>query len=140
MDIGAVCVRFPETADARDTVQHAATKMAASEVGALIVAGEEGLPEGILTDRDIVVRCVAEGLAPEDTPVRDVMTESITTVFESDSVDAALQLMADQEVRRLVVVNAAGRVVGIVTLDDLLGRIVDQAGEVGRLLKGQVRV
>lgn len=140
MDIGEVCVRFPETTSARDTVQHAGAQMAASEVGALIVTGEEGRPEGILTDRDIVVRCVAEGLAPADTPVRDVMTESITTVFESDSIEAALEVMADQEVRRLVVVDAAGRVVGIVALDDLLSRIIDQADEVGRLLRGQVRV
>jgi CBS domain-containing protein len=140
MNIGSMCTRLPETTSRLDSVRHAATQMAGQDVGSLIVTDNTGRPEGIVTDRDIVVRCIAEGLGPDDTPVKDVMTDAVTTVLEGASVEDALALMADQEVRRLVVVADDGRIAGIVTLDDMLSRIVDQADEVGRLLRGQVQV
>jgi CBS domain-containing protein len=74
------------------------------------------------------------------TQVKDVMTDAVTTVLEGASVEDALALMADQELRRLVVVADDGRISGIVTLDDMLSGIVNQADEVGRLLRGQVQV
>jgi CBS domain-containing protein len=110
------------------------------EVGTLVVADEEGLPEGIVTDRDIVVRCVAEELRADKTPVARVMTSEVVTIHEDAEVEDALTLMADSEVRRLVVVNDAGRVAGIVSLDDMLEGIVEATHDVGRLLRRQVQV
>lgn len=140
MTVGAICTRVPETTSRLDTIRTAAEQMAGQDVGALIVTDTEGHPEGILTDRDIVVRCVAEGLSPGDTTVGDIMTGGVTTVLQETRVEVALEMMANEEVRRLAVVNEADRVVGIITLDDIMGGIVEQTEEVGRLLRGQVHV
>jgi predicted transcriptional regulator len=114
--------------------------MLAQEVGTLVVTDREGCPEGILTDRDIVMRCVAEELAPARTKVRDVMTPDVHTVSEDLSLEAAMETMADREVRRLVVVNDAGRVCGIVSLDDFLEGLAAATEDIGRLLRRQVQV
>jgi len=131
---------LPETADVDSSVLAAAQQMASQEVGTLVVTDGGGRPEGIVTDRDIVVRCLAEGLPPEDTKVSEVMTRGPVTVWEDTDVEAALETMADQEVRRLVVLNDSERVVGIVSLDDFLEGIMAQSENVGRLLRRQVHV
>jgi CBS domain-containing protein len=140
MRIGAICTRLPETTTRLITVRHAAEQMALRDVGALIVTDAEGRAEGILTDRDVVIRCVAEGRSPEETAVEEVMSSSVTTAHEDTTVEIGLEMMANAEVRRLVVLNDAGRVVGIITLDDMLGGIIEQSDDVGRLLHGQVRI
>lgn len=140
MNVGRICTRLPETADVDSSVLAAAQQMASQEVGTLVVTDGGGRPEGIVTDRDIVVRCLAEGLPPEDTKVSEVMTRGPVTVWEDTDVEAALETMADQEVRRLVVLNDSERVVGIVSLDDFLEGIMAQSENVGRLLRRQVHV
>ena len=140
MTVGQICTRFPEATTRLDTVAQAAYQMAASDIGALVVTNRSGEPEGILTDRDIVTRCVAEGLPPDTTPVETIMTEGVSTIHEDARVEIGLEQMAEEEVRRLVVVNDAGRVSGIVSLDDFLSGIIEQADEVGRLLRAQVHV
>ena len=140
MNVGRICTRLPETTDLDSSVLAAAQQMASQEVGTLVVTDGGGRPEGIVTDRDIVVRCLAEGLPPEDTKISEVMTRGPVTVWEDTDVEAALETMADQEVRRLVVLNDAERVVGIVSLDDFLEGIMAQSEDVGRLLRRQVHV
>jgi len=110
------------------------------EVGSVVVTGPDGLPEGIVTDRDIVLRCIAEELRADKTEIRRVMTPEVHTVHEEAPIEVALEQMADKEVRRLVVVNDAGRVVGIVSLDDFLEGIVESTADIGRLLRRQVQV
>jgi CBS domain-containing protein len=140
MTIASICTRLPETVSAADTVLVAARQMLNQDVGTVVVTDREGLPEGIVTDRDIVMRCVAEDLAPGKTKVREVMTTEVHTVHEDETVEVALEMMADREVRRMVVVNNAGRVVGIVALDDFLEGVVTAAEDIGRLLRKQVHV
>lgn len=140
MTVASICTRLPETISATDTVRVAAKQMLDQEVGTLVVTDAQGQPEGIVTDRDIVMRCVAEGLSPAKTKVGDVMTNEVHTVLEDEAVEWALELMADKEVRRLVVVNGAGRVSGIVALDDFIERIVEATEDIGRLLRRQVHV
>jgi CBS domain-containing protein len=139
MNVAAVCTRLPETVTREDTVLVAAKQMREHEVGSLVITDDDGLPEGILTDRDIVLRCVAEELPPDKTPVSRAMTGDVHTVHEDAALEAALEEMADKEVRRLVVVNDSGRVVGIVALDDFLEGIVAATADVGRLLRRQVQ-
>jgi CBS domain-containing protein len=110
------------------------------EVGTLVVTDEDGFPEGIVTDRDIVLRCVAEELRPDKTSVARVMTPDVHSVHEDTSIEVALEQMADREVRRLVVVNDAGRVTGIASLDDFIAGIVESTADVGRLLRRQVQL
>lgn len=140
MTVAAICTRLPETISAKDTVLAAAQQMLENDVGTLVVTDPQGEPEGIVTDRDIVVRCVAEEASPSKTKVGEIMTPDVHTVLEDERVEFALELMADKEVRRLVVVNGAGRVSGIVSLDDFLERIVEATEDVGRLLRRQVHV
>lgn len=140
MKVAAICTRLPETITRRDTVLTAARQMMEHEVGSLVVTDQDGFPDGVVTDRDIVVRCVAEDLHPAKTEVERVMTPAVHTVDEDAEIEVALEEMADKEVRRLVVVNDAGRVTGIVSLDDFLEGIVEATADVGRLLRRQVQV
>jgi CBS domain-containing protein len=140
MTVATICTRLPETTSADVTVLAAARQMLDQEVGTLVVTDGDGRPEGIVTDRDIVVRCVAEELAPARTKVRDVMTSDVHTVAEDTSLEAAMEAMADREVRRLIVINDAGRVCGIVSLDDFLEGLAATSEDIGRLLRRQVHV
>ena len=140
MNVAAICTRLPETISRDDTVLTAARQMLDHEVGSLVVTDEDGLPEGIVTDRDVVVRCVAQELRYDKTPVSRVMTSDPLTVHEEEDVELALTRMADEEVRRLVVVNDAGRVTGIVSLDDMLEGLVATTHDMGRLLRRQVQL
>ena len=88
-----------------------------SDIGDVIVV-EDGQVTGILTDRDIVVRAVAEGRDAESTPVSEVCTTGIKAIEPDASVDDALRMMRDEDIRRLPVVKN-GRPVGIISLGDL---------------------
>jgi CBS domain-containing protein len=140
MTVASICTRLPETTSPDDTVLSAAERMVSQDVGTLVVTDRDGQPAGIVTDRDIVIRCVAEQLEPSKTRVREVMSRDVQTVHEDTATEVALETMADKEVRRLVVVNDGGRVVGIVSLDDFLEGVVAASEDIGRLLRRQVHL
>ena len=96
----------------------AARLISRHNVGALPVCAGDGRLRGMVTDRDIVLRCVAAEEDPAQTPVRDIMTRSCTTVSPQDDCREATRLMARQQVRRLPVVDR-GRLVGMISLSDL---------------------
>ena len=107
----------PRTVDASASLVDAAREMRDGDVGDVVVT-REGRVTGILTDRDIVIRGVAEGRAPESIPVREVATEDVRVLEPSQSLDAAVQAMREHDIRRLPVVDG-GRPVGIVSLGDV---------------------
>jgi CBS domain-containing protein len=115
-------------------------RMLEHHVGTLVVVDGRKRPAGIVTDRDIVVRCVAREFSPDDTPVSEIMTSPVETVRDTATVEAALEQMAETEIRRLVVTDASGRMVGLLALDDALASLVRQTTEIGRLLESQVPV
>jgi CBS domain-containing protein len=117
MKVGDVMTPGVETVAPDATVQDAATLMAEHDVGALPVGGER--LEGILTDRDIILRVVVDGRDPSQVRVRDVMSSMLFTCGPDDTVDAALRTMREHQIRRLPVLDANGRVIGIVALSDL---------------------
>lgn len=133
-----VCSRMPETISRIDSVEDAARRMRAHGVGTMVVTDESMHAEGIVTDRDIVTRCVADGLSAESTTVADVMSTEIVTVQDETSIEEALQRMADDVVRRLVVVDSDDRVIGVLALDDILDGILSATDEIGRLIRRQV--
>ena len=100
-----------------DTLQHAAELMKDNDFG-LLPVGETGKLVGMMSDRDITVRAVARGCAP-DTKVREVMTSDVKYVFEDETTDDAARNMEQLQVRRLPVLNRDKRLVGIVSLGDL---------------------
>jgi CBS domain-containing protein len=110
------------------TIQEAAVSMADLDVGAVLV-GSEGAVEGVLTDRDIILRVVVEGGDPAGVRVRDVMSSSrLFTCREDEAIESAFHKMSEHQVRRLPVFDGAGRLTGIVTLSDLT-RIERNPGE-----------
>ncbi|AEB12886.1 CBS domain-containing protein [Marinithermus hydrothermalis] len=117
------------------SVADAARLMADINVGSVVVV--EGLrPVGVLTDRDITVRVVAEGLDPEATPVRRVMTPDPVTLGEELSLFEALEEVKDKAIRRFPVVDPEGRLVGIFTLDDVLHLLGLEMAAVARIIGG----
>jgi CBS domain-containing protein len=132
-------VREAMTRDVRlvkpeQTIRDAAKLMAEIDVGALPVEENDRLV-GMITDRDIAVRAVADGKGP-DTPVRDVMSKDIKYAYEDQSIEEVTQNMGDLRVRRLPVLNRDKRLVGILSLGDLAvdESAQDEAGEaLGRI-------
>jgi CBS domain-containing protein len=117
------------------TAQEAAETMGELDVGALPVGGPENLV-GVVTDRDLLYRVVAAGRDPAATRVREVMTSPVLTCAEEDGVQAAMDLMAANHVRRLAVRNAAGRVTGWITLADLSRRMLLDSEALQAALRG----
>ena len=107
----------PRTVNVDDTVRDAAVVMRDSDIGDVIVV-EDGQVTGILTDRDIVVRAVADGRDADATPISEICTTGIQAIEPDASVDDALGTMREHDIRRLPVVKN-GRPVGIVSLGDL---------------------
>jgi CBS domain-containing protein len=106
------CVR-PET-----LVSEAAKLMESEDVGSLPILDGEALT-GMITDRDIVVRAIAQGKDPRGMPVREVASGKLVTVHADDDLDEALWLMASQQVRRLPVLDENNRLVGVVAQADI---------------------
>lgn len=102
---------------ADDTVRDAARHMREANVGAIVVQ-KKGDLFGIVTDRDIVVRCLAQGGNCDTTPLGEVCSAEVATLRPDDEVDYAVTLMRDRAVRRIPVVKN-GKAVGIVSLGDL---------------------
>ena len=115
--VNQVMTADPRTVESGDTIVEAARAMRESDAGDVLVV-EQGRLTGIVTDRDITVRAVAEGRDPNETRVGEVATTDVRTLTPDQSVDDALRLMREHDVRRIPVVQD-GRPAGIVSLGDL---------------------
>jgi len=137
MTAGELCSRIVVFAERGTDLVGAAQLMRDHHVGSLVVVDETGrgrVPAGILTDRDIAVAVVAKGVDPRTLRVGEVMTGDPMTVREQDDVLDALRLMRSRGVRRVPVTDAAGTLVGILALDDVLESIAEELGEVARAI------
>jgi|ERR687897_668817 CBS domain-containing protein len=122
-------------ANLEQTIQQAARIMAELDAGVLPV-GENDRLVGMITDRDIAIRAIAEGKGP-DAKVRDVMTQDVKYCYEDQDVSEVTPDMADLQVRRLPVLNRDKRLVGIVSLGDIAispdtGRAADALSGISR--------
>ena len=112
-----------------DTLQTAAKMMADIDAGILPV-GENDRLVGMITDRDITVRAVAEGRDPDKTLVRDAMSDAVRYCFEDEDAEEVARKMGSWQIRRLPVLNRDKRLVGIVSLGDMvIGGSEDPAKE-----------
>ena len=134
MRVADVMSRHVEFIEADAPVQEAAVLMGELDVGALPVGAPERL-EGVLTDQDILYRVVARGLDCAAVRVRDVLTNPVLSCRAEDDVRDAMDLMAAHHIRRLPVRDAAGRVVGWVTLADLARRLLLDSGSLQAALR-----
>jgi CBS domain-containing protein len=112
-----VMTRDPTTLDSSRTIADAARAMRDGDFGALIVTEGDSV-QGIVTDRDIVVRAVADGLDPDSTQLGEVASEQLEALSPGDSIDDAVAKVRATDVRRLPVVEN-GTAVGIVSVGDL---------------------
>jgi CBS domain-containing protein len=114
-----------------DTLQTSAQKMRDRDIGFLPVCDDDRLI-GVLTDRDVIVRAIAEGMDTNVTIGRDLVTSPAIYCFDDQSVDEAAKLMHDNQIRRLVVLRRGDkRLVGVVSLGDLAVNVDDKlSGEV----------
>ena len=107
----------PHSVSTDATLQDAAREMKGDDIGAVLVE-DKGSVAGILTDRDIVVRAIAEGRDPASTKVGDVASRDVATLTPDSSVEDAIRIVREQNVRRIPVVQD-GRPAGIVSIGDL---------------------
>lgn len=137
MAVGEICNREVVIAEKALSVREAAELMRTHHVGDLVVTEERGgrrHPVGIVTDRDIVVEVVAPGVNPEALKVGEIMGPELATVRESEGLFEALRYMRDKGVRRMPVVDRDGGLVGILTMDDLLGLLAEEMTELAKLV------
>ncbi|MFB4318836.1 CBS domain-containing protein [Actinomadura sp. 21ATH] len=118
MHPGAECV------DAGETLLDAARRMRDMDVGSLPICGEDGHLHGIITDRDIVVRCCAEGRDPARVKAGAFADEDLHCVDAADDGDAVVRTMARHQIRRVPVMEG-GRLVGMISEADLAGHLTD---------------
>lgn len=139
MAVGRICSRITATASPDESVRAAARRMAEYGVGTLVVLKENrgARAVGLITDRDIAVRCVAEQLDPDEVLVSQVMSAPVHSVSDDTPVEEALARMAAAGTRRLIVTSDGDRVAGILTLDDVIDLIGREAAAIGRLLEKQ---
>ena len=139
MSAGRICSRVIATASPHESIRAVARRMAEYDVGTLVVLEGDGASRaiGVLTDRDIAVRCVARNLEPDQTLVSDIMTTPVQSVSEHTPIEDAISRMASAATRRLVVTGDGDRVVGILSLDDVLDLLIEETGAIGRLLEKQ---
>jgi len=118
MKVSDVMTTEVETVQMNSTLEEAASIMKVENVGAIPVVDEDDDLVGIITDRDIVVRCVAEGKDPADTSVEEVLSHELETIEPDVDIDEAARLMADKQIRRLPVCEE-GELIGMISIGDL---------------------
>ena len=136
MSVGAYCLRSVRTAEPAETARAAAQRMQAERVGCLVVT-ENDRPVGVVTDRDIAMYILCEDLDPEKERVRDVMQSPAVTVACDASLTQAVTALRKATVRRLVVVDAAGKVAGVFAADDLLRLLATEIADLADALRVQ---
>lgn len=142
MTVGESCTREVTVVEEDESLRQVATLMRSAHVGDVVVVrrnGAETVPVGIITDRDIVISLVAPGVNFEDLCARDVVGAPLYTAQTHDDVLELLQRMRAHGVRRMPVVDAGGALVGIITLDDVVGVLADTLRTAVALTENQIR-
>ncbi|MFP8888496.1 CBS domain-containing protein [Natrialbaceae archaeon A-CW2] len=124
------------TAREDESVRELATRMDESKVGSIVITdGNE--PVGIVTDRDLALRVIGDGTDPASTTAGEVMTDSLTTVDETDGFYRATELMSEHGIRRLPVCNDKNELVGIITSDDLTELLAEEQMQLSDVIQAQ---
>jgi CBS domain-containing protein len=125
--IREIMTEQPISLNGESTVQEAARTMRERNIGAVLITDGEQRLQGIVTDRDIVVRAIAQGKEPSQTRLREICSAALAHLTPEDTVDNAIKLMAKKGIRRIPVIDGE-RPVGVISLGDLaLARDRDSA-------------
>jgi CBS domain-containing protein len=131
MKLQAVMTKDVKTCAPADTVAAAARLMGEGDFGFLPVIGARNRVVGVVTDRDVCLSIAHDVRAPADIPVRDAMTRKVFTCFDTDDPHVVLAIMKKRHVRRVPVVNRAGMLQGLVSMDDLILNVADREVDLG---------
>lgn len=140
MTCNEIMTTNPEVCLPSDPVIKAAQLMKSEDVGPIPIVEDKDSKKltGIVTDRDLAIKVVADARDPKTTPVEEVMTEDVVTCKENDDIDKALKLMQDYQVRRIPVVDKGDHLLGIIAQADVAtrlgssrttGRVVEQVSK-----------
>lgn len=145
MKVGRICHRRPVTVRAEDALATAARAMREQHIGYLVVvapeaSGERARPVGVLTDRDIVVTVIAKEADPRALTAGDIMNTEPVTVSDNDTVENALQLMRRMGIRRMPVVGAAGELIGVLSLDDVIDALAAEIANVAGAIRNERQI
>ena len=142
LNAGEICSRIVVVGERDTPLPAAARRMREQHVGCLVVVDDTGSGRrvaGMLTDRDIVTSVMAKAVDPTTLRVEDVMSTDVVTARETDAFTELLATMRHKGLRRLPVVDAQGVLVGLVTLDDLLGILAEQMRTVVQAIESEQR-
>lgn len=137
MPIQALLERPVETLPPDATCTEAADRMRKANVGAIVVA-DAGRPLGVVTDRDIALRVVADGRDPARTELREIMSGEPIFLSEGRSLAELIAIMRDLAVRRVPVVDADGQLEGLLSLDDLVILLSDQLADLSQTIRREI--
>ena len=138
MKLNDLFTRAVITAGPDEALAGIARRMQEHNVGTVVVV-EDGRPVGIITDRDLALALGARGLSPQ-VPVREVMTRHVLAVPEDTGVFTATRFIQDRKVRRLPIVDGEDRLVGLVSLDDLLRWLARELSNLAEGIGPEVQV
>ena len=123
----------PACVSAKDSIRDVARIMAREDTGVVpVVDGKKVI--GMITDRDIVVRLVAEGKDPSNAKVNEAMTKNVRSIKEDSTINDALQVMSNAQIRRVPVVNNNNEIIGIVSMKDIATES-RESGKVGKAVE-----
>lgn len=106
-------------------------------VGSVMVVTGEDRPAGIVTDRDLVVRVLAKGARSEDVTAEEIMTKDLVTFRDDMGIYEAIEKVAREGVRRMPIVDDSGRLIGIITQDDMVRMLSDEMGKLAHTIEKQ---
>jgi len=118
MKVADCMTRSVITLKPHDTILDASKKMNEHGIGFIPITNNDNTPVGVVTDRDIIIRGIAQG-KKENSKLEDIMSTNVITIKPDDEVGLAAHLMSDHQIRRLVVVDDEGKLVGVLALGDL---------------------
>ena len=141
-EVGALASRVVVTATADMPVYEAAKLMRQHHVGTLVVLATEAngaRPIGLVTDRDMVVEVLAQAVDPKLVKVGDVMSLTVVTVGEHDALFDAIETMRRRGVRRPIVVDGAERLVGLLSMDDVMSVLAEEMSAMAKAIDIEIR-
>lgn len=119
-------------------VDEIAKIMKEHNIGNVVVVNEDNKPMGIITDRDIIIKVIADGINPAEIQAGYIMTSNILVLDEYTPIQQVLEMMSAKGVRRAPIINSYGILVGIISADDLAILIAEELETYGKLLRKQI--
>jgi len=141
MSAGEYCNREIVVVEKSDSVREAAKLMRERHVGDVVVVektAEGAKPQGILTDRDIVIELLAKDVDVDSVSIGDIMSTHLVSVNEDTKLLDAINLMRDKSIRRLIVLTETGTLAGLLSVDDILEIVTEQLTSLSKLIVNEI--